>query len=355
MEEKFISQISVPGADGEIVTYNIKLGKDQRISLTGDVDSDGVYFNGSEDAVLDIKVKDYSHHHSIANIDNLIPIVEDAQALRQEFDGFMYGIDNKDEVIETLVEIQNYISDDKDAAAILIGRVEDLETNKMNKKSPVGTGSLSLNRKADTTVGQYSVAIGDETTASAYASYAEGNETISSSNAAHAEGNGTTASGQASHAEGEGTIASSSAAHAEGNGTTASGMYSHSEGVGTTASGKASHSEGFYTKASSENQHVQGKYNIEDTTGTYAHIVGNGRGSNALSNAHTLDWDGNAWYKGTIKIGGASYANASEVATITYINDKVPNTTNADNGKFLRVVNGAPAWTTVPSAEEASF
>lgn len=355
MEEKFISQISVPGADGEIVTYNIKLGKGQRISLIGDVDSDGVYFNGSEDAVLDIKVKDYSHHHSITNIDNLTSIVEDAQALRQEFDGFMYGIDNKDEVIETLVEIQNYISDDKDAAAILIGRVEDLETNKINKENPTGIGSFSLNRKAGTTIGQRSIAVGDETTASAYASYAEGNETISSSLASHAEGNGTIASNQASHAEGESTTASGMKSHAEGYRTTASGDNSHAEGCGSIANGAQSHAEGYYTKASSESQHVQGKYNIEDTTGTYAHIVGNGRGSNALSNAHTLDWNGNAWYSGTIKIGGTSYADADEVATITYINDKVPNTTNADNGKFLRIVNGTPAWTTVPNAEEASF
>lgn len=34
---------------------------------------------------------------------------------------------------------------------------------------------------------------------------------------------------------------------------------------------------------------------------------------------------------------------------------QVPASTTSDNGKFLRVVNGAPAWTTVPSAEEASF
>lgn len=30
-------------------------------------------------------------------------------------------------------------------------------------------------------------------------------------------------------------------------------------------------------------------------------------------------------------------------------------TTIDDNGKFLRVVNGAPTWVAVPNAEEASF
>ena len=90
------------------------------------------------------------------------------------------------------------------------------------------------------------------------------------------------------------------ASHAEGLYTTASGGYSHAEGNNTTASGEYSHAEGFHTKASSNYQHVHGKYNIEDTSNTYAEIVGNG---DALenSNAHTLDWSGNAWYAGTVE------------------------------------------------------
>ena len=79
------------------------------------------------------------------------------------------------------------------------------------------------------------------------------------------------------------------------------GNYSFAEGDSTTASGMNSHAEGCGTKASSANQHVQGKYNIEDTAHTYAHIVGNGDSETALSNAHTLDWSGNAWFAGTIE------------------------------------------------------
>ena len=33
----------------------------------------------------------------------------------------------------------------------------------------------------------------------------------------------------------------------------------------------------------------------------------------------------------------------------------VPSTTTDDNGKILKVINGSPAWTTIPNAEEASF
>jgi hypothetical protein len=36
-------------------------------------------------------------------------------------------------------------------------------------------------------------------------------------------------------------------------------------------------------------------------------------------------------------------------------NGGVPSCTTSDNGKFLRVVNGVAAWSTVPNAEEASF
>lgn len=138
----------------------------------------------------------------------------------------------------------------------------------------------------------------------------------------HAEGSYTTASGGRSHAEGEGTEASGVCSHAEGYGNVASGKNSHAEGVDTTASGfNAAHAEGISTIAASSAQHVQGKYNIEDADGEYAHIVGNGKDSARRSNAHTLDWDGNAWYAGTVLVGGTSQADAAEVATKAYVDE----------------------------------
>ena len=186
---------------------------------------------------------------------------------------------------------------------------------KMNASNPTGTGSFSLNRKSGTTVGGRSFAEGYNTTASGDYSHAEGFTTTASGDyGSHAEGCTTTASGNYSHAEGDTTTASGDSSHAEGYNTTASGNYSHAEGFKTTASGHRSHAEGENTIASSKWQHVQGKNNIEDTANTYAHIVGNGTSSSARSNAHTLDWSGNAWYAGTLKLGGTSYDDASEVA-----------------------------------------
>lgn len=185
----------------------------------------------------------------------------------------------------------------------------------MRADDPEGTGSFSLNRKAGTTVGDYSFAEGYNNEASGYCSHAEGGYNIASGYESHAEGVSTTASGNHSHAEGGHTTSSGSYSHAEGLRTTADGegchaegQYTsayrnaaHAEGHYTTAGGDYSHAEGYYTTAASARQHAQGKYNIEDADGKYAHIVGNGTSDDARSNAHTLDWNGNAWFMGEIE------------------------------------------------------
>ena len=124
-----------------------------------------------------------------------------------------------------------------------------------------------------------------------------------------AEGLNTTASGDYSHAEGSHTTASGNYSHTEGSSTTASQQCTHAEGQGSKANGIASHAEGWSTIASGDQQHVQGQFNIEDTSNQYSHIVGNGS-LKGRSNAHTLDWSGNAWYQGNIKTGGTSYNDA---------------------------------------------
>ena len=127
------------------------------------------------------------------------------------------------------------------------------------------------------------------------------NKNTASGEASHAEGMATTASGKYSHAEGKETKAEGYQSHSEGFKTTAKGDHSHAEGSLTSATKTGAHAEGLWTIASSVYQHVQGQYNIEDTTGTYAHIVGNGTKEASRSNAHTLDWNGNAWYAGTVE------------------------------------------------------
>lgn len=209
-----------------------------------------------------------------------------------------------------------------------------------------GTDYVTAGKKANTTLGANATAEGLDTTASSAQAHAEGKSTVASGSYSHAEGEGCTANGLYAHAEGWHTTAGSGC-HAEGSGSTASASYSHAEGVSTTASeegahaegyssqatkkgshsenrayaqGEFSHAEGLFSKtkaaqahaegastlASSENQHVQGKYNIEDANGIYAHIVGNGTNSSNRSNAHTLDWSGNAWFAGDVTDGSGN-------------------------------------------------
>ena len=79
----------------------------------------------------------------------------------------------------------------------------------------------------------------------------------------------------------------------------ASGVNSHAEGLISIAKGNGSHAEGFGTVASAKYQHGQGRYNVEDTEGRYAHIVGGGNDAERR-NIHTLDWEGNAEYAGDV-------------------------------------------------------
>ena len=166
----------------------------------------------------------------------------------------------------------------------LIGWVGDVETAEVfnDKEGNVASGNYSHAE------GYHSHASGDYSHAEGYGSHAEGDYS-------HAEGNGSHAEGNYSHVEGD-------HCHAKGSGSHAEGKFSRAEGSGSHAEGEGSHAKG-------KSQHVQGEYNIVDpdannpyARGKYAHIVGNGKFDSARSNAHTLDWDGNAWFAGGIEL-----------------------------------------------------
>lgn len=156
---------------------------------------------------------------------------------------------------------------------------------------------------------------GLDTTASGNFSHAEGLETTASDMTAHAEGYNTTASEASAHAEGMDTTASGFQAHAEGNGSTASGDYSHAEGMNTTASGDYSHAQNRETVAASTSQTALGRYNVADANSTYAVIVGNGTDDDHRSNALTVDWDGNVACAGTISAARMARTEGTVTAT----------------------------------------
>lgn len=129
--------------------------------------------------------------------------------------------------------------------------------------------------------------------------------------------------------------------HAQGNNTVARGWSAHAQGAYTEANGDHTQAEGYYTIANGTNQHVQGKFNIADDDDKYAHIVGNGTNGNARSNAHTLDWYGNAWFAGDIKVGGTGQddSEAKTLVTTEYAQPKDVVVTLLDDGTIDIPVN----------------
>lgn len=133
-------------------------------------------------------------------------------------------------------------------------------------------------RKKGSLIGGFSVAEGDNSTASGYC--------------AHAEGAGCVASGDQSHAEGCNPIASGPASHAQGTNTVASGDCSCAGGIGSKATERLSCAIGNHVIAASASQTVIGKYNTQDASNAYSLIIGNGGSDATRSNALTVGWGG---------------------------------------------------------------
>ena len=177
---------------------------------------------------------------------------------------------------------------------------------------------------------------GINTKAYSSGAHAEGENSIAPGPSAHAEGYAAQATGTYSHAEGQGTNSPGSTSHAEGRFSVSAGPVSHAEGLSSIASGEYTHAEGVYTNAAGSYQHVQGVGNVQDLDGTYLHIVGNaaevtvdengeitGVADENRSNAHTLDWEGNAWFSGDVYVNSTSGINRDEgskkLATEEYV------------------------------------
>ena len=81
--------------------------------------------------------------------------------------------------------------------------------------------------------------------------------------------------------------------------------------------------------------------------GKYAHIVGNGTSTSACSNAHTLDWEGNAWYQGDVYVGSTSGTNkddgSKKLATEEYVDNLVGDTTVTEQINTA-LENSKPDW-----------
>ena len=206
------------------------------------------------------------------------------------------------------------------------------------------------------TEGDSAHAEGRGTKATSSNAHAEGFGSSATATNAHAEGTSTEASGESTHAEGNSSKATGNTTHAEGFSTEASGMYTHTEGHLTKASGYASHAEGSRTEvtgayshveglgnvSNKDYQHIQGRYAEIDSEGKYSHIVGAGTPDTGIrKNIHTVDWDGDGWFSGDIKVGGTSYddENAKEIATQEYVDGSLDTKVDKATGYGLAKVS----------------
>lgn len=185
-------------------------------------------------------------------------------------------LDNSAKKIPTNALVSTAISD-------LTTELDTMNELKMDKENPVGTGSFSLNRAENSTIGENSVAVGFNTTSSGNYSFAEGSSTV--------------ASGENSHAGGEQSLALDNASFAHGCFITASG----------------------------EAQVVFGKYNLEDNS--KALIIGGGSGiegaEDQYKNIFTVDQLGNAEFTGTVK--ALSPIDENDLATKAYVDAAASN------------------------------
>lgn len=237
----------------------------------------------------------------------------------------------------------------------------------------VGSHAEGKNTEAGEENGQsYCHAEGVETKAYGRGSHAEGDNTVAEGQYSHAEGGAcqaigdyshaegcndghiyTITNGKAAHAEGIGTWAIGDGSHSEGRATSASRAYAHAEGQESTASGVAAHAEGTGTIANVNSQHAQGKYNVEDTAGKYAHIVGGGTSDTNRKNIHTIDWDGNAEFAGDVIARGC---NGENPVSLLNLAESVSNNISQLSSeiaeipkiKFIdKIINGNPNFANV--------
>lgn len=339
--------------DGEIKAANVPHTISETILLTIPADTIAeAIASGTKNLTVDafnhnpniIVYANYGGHEyaCITNESNYVeffvsnPYVTDGFAC-----SFQNGIDADGNVDETKCKFNYRVLDSENVTDLIVSQLEvsyidskyfdhDLtviNSISMNRRGSIGVYSTALgsacvatgnssfsNGLACEATGAYSTAVGKGSFATGEAALSTGLMTTAGREA-FATGRYCEATGRGSLATGNSTKATGQYSLAEGQSTTASSSYSHASGLGSVAKDTGAYAEGNYTIASSSYQHVQGKFNVEDASETYAHIVGNGTSTSARSNAHTLDWNGNAEYKGDVVANGCG-SNESPISLI---------------------------------------
>ena len=95
-------------------------------------------------------------------------------------------------------------------------------------------------------------------------------------------------------------------------------MYNRARGYACEARGRNTIADGSHGNTAGRPQETFGQFNIPDGTQKYIAIAGNGTDNEHRSNAYMLDYDGNAYFSGNVKIGGTP-SDDSDAATKAYV------------------------------------
>lgn len=247
-------------------------------------------------------------------------------------------VDSAPETLNTLQELSSALGNDPNFATSIadqLGRKADTSyvitemEKKANLNNPRFTGtSFSYGRKSGTVEGEGSVVLGTNSEATNLGAIAIGSNIVATGTQAIALGAENLASGMYSFVAGKGSKATNEYSTAMGCGTTCDGVAATTLGSSSYANGWGAMSSGIATKAYGMGQHVFGAYNIPDENidnysdkREHLMIVGNGN-SSTLSNAYTLDWNGNGWYQGNVEVDGTPTAD-NHVVTKKYVEDMI--------------------------------
>lgn len=219
------------------------------------------------------------------------------------------------------------------------------DLNKLDKINPSGTGSFSINRMPYSDIGEYSHAEGEFNVASGRCSHAEGAYTAAHHRSTHVQGEYNLEDNQ----NGEVYKIQTNVSFGGATAVTYSNSYfidevnrtiNLSEPLTSCFINEITkrpayfwYNNKFYCMEEGKSYSQIDQLGViwaDSTRGKYAHIVGNGENDANRSNAHTLDWEGNAWYSGDVYVGSTSGTNYDEgskkLATEKYIIDKFNST-----------------------------
>ena len=243
--------------------------------------------------------------------------------------------------------------------------LDTLNEQKMDAINPVGTGSFSVGRKTGSFVGDNSVAVGVNAIASGENSVAIGKEVVASRNGMIALGcynlyDEPVGFYEATTAGHKFRGGASSACYASTNYVFDAETRTFSLVDASLTTFAEAWNNGLIYAQRANSLTTDSMYELKSVTesvvtytrhyvadygrynGKYNVCVGNGKPS-ALSNSHTLDFQGNAWYQGDVYVGSTSGTNKDEGSKKLATEDKItelalPLPESAAVGQFIKVL-----------------